>query len=1387
MEPIINNLFYFAEYYPDKIAVKDRDTSYSYWSLVCDVLLTKKRLLRYSDIALYDRVFICLKKGYAYIVTLLSLVYLGKPFVLLDPDLPKQYLAQLLDDTSIIITSQTTSHIFDGITGVELFITYPSESEWIKSGLSDIGSTSTPHNDLVCYIYTSGTTGKPKCVAISNYGLENLLIYQQHYYPIRFNSNILNNAPVSFDVVLSELFGAVYTGSTLFIPPEKVRKNPNKLASYIITNKINIIKLTPEHLNYLPVIKEHFLETIVVGGECATSIKNIGYWINNCRVINEYGSTETCVAATSKILTNQDASNNIGYPIRNTKAYILDDNLDIVNGKGELYLAGAPVSTKDNIDKDSIEPPYYSNPFSNSYKYSILYRTGDFVTKNDKGELLYLGRKDFFKVHGYRVDPVFIKENLLTLSYIKGCFVHSFTPDDELILYITLMSSKEIARKFGHKTYAQNMWSRIFDNYYMHNNAIGLYDNIHKKYLEENETKDWVANLTHLVKQLSNLNILDIGCGNGFLIDFLEDCFSSYVGVDNSEQAIQQCKNKFKDRPKSSINFVKGDVIEYLSKNNTEFFDVIIINSCVQYLANIEQLDELIRKCSCFLNYNGFIFIGDVKNYENIKLYYKVKELGVSSENAHNIKPTNIAFDQELYISPTFFKCYQNDLFSNVILLNKYGKSFNEYTIFRYDVVLSECGSHVTQNEFRWPVNLKLLNTKGLDSFIIRDVPNNKLYCLRNNKPYDKLTDYFLTDLTNYDYLMVINDHPKQDCFDLIAFVEGNSHILPSDLMFGKSSLKLEDMEGIANDPYLNHFYDKIKSEISNLLKRKLPSYMRPLKIIFLNEFPLNKNGKINTNLLPSDNTHVFSDDSETVYSKKDTIKAIWKRVLCVSVISDEDAFFELGGDSIACIQFVSEASKKGLSIRYQDVFDFPVLKDLSTVCFDEPNCDYHHNWPTYPIKSPPIFDWFIRMCKVNPIGFYQIISLDFKKQIPFHLLQTIIRQLINEIPIFKLRFTEDLDKFYIGQHYLEVSKHLFCQDNLSKAQLQAMLETNDLKMSLVNGSLIKFLVDQKSNRGRLFIIAHHSIVDGVSWRLIISRLEELYCQMLVNSHERSSEIRHEPSTFYDWVVSRNQYLFKSELHFKEEVNYWRQLLSNKVDLTNLSDNELPISSSIQYFYFTIPNLSILYSDIHSHFNTQVNDVLLACFRSSLEHCLNIVEFFVEVESHGREDIAPNLNITNSIGWFTSVYPLYFRAINETSKYFLTLIKDTKNKLRNVPSNGLCYTHIRESILNKETKVNTHLGFNYLGNYNNLFQRSNLFEGFSDDFSVKGVPISFLDYFAEGNTYPHNLKLTCWFYKHRLYGYFSYNSKMYSYTFINSVAQTYKSHLTKLLATLRKS
>jgi len=499
-------------------------------------------------------------------------------------------------------------------------------------------------------------------------------------------------------------------------------------------------------------------------------------------------------------------------------------------------------------------------------------------------------------------------------------------------------------------------------------------------------------------------------------------------------------------------------------------------------------------------------------------------------------------------------------------------------------------------------------------------------------------------------------------------------------------------------------------NDIRNYLKEKLPDYMVPSQIIFLNEMPLSQNGKVDRKAL--DNYEFTRDELQSEFRNASTsvekkLVDIWQEVLSIDEIGINDNFFELGGDSILSIQIISKANQYGLRITPKQIFQYQTIAELSTVIDDSDTSASDQDVVTGDVYLTPIQKWFFNLNLPEPHHFNHSVLLKVPSDLNSELLKKTVEELVKHHDALRLRFKKENTEWKQSNAEFENAVLFDCEDlsNINKngnaESIKASIDQLQTSLSLFNGPLIRVrLFKLGTKEDKMIIIINHLCVDGISWRILLEDFYNVYFHL--NRGEKIL-LPAKTTSFKEWSKRLSQYSNSEKL--SSEYDYWLSIAHsnfNSIPKDSAEDNNNTVESSDTVSLIIEEQMteSIL-QEVPKVYNTKINDVLLTALILAYKKWSDENRLLINLEGHGREELFENIDVSRTIGWFTSIFPIKLEA--ENPEDIGGSLKSVKEKMRQIPNNGIGFGLLK--YLNNDENINEKLHFdhqpeiifNYLG------------------------------------------------------------------------------------------
>jgi amino acid adenylation domain-containing protein/non-ribosomal peptide synthase protein (TIGR01720 family) len=510
-------------------------------------------------------------------------------------------------------------------------------------------------------------------------------------------------------------------------------------------------------------------------------------------------------------------------------------------------------------------------------------------------------------------------------------------------------------------------------------------------------------------------------------------------------------------------------------------------------------------------------------------------------------------------------------------------------------------------------------------------------------------------------------------------------------------------------------------NELRHFLKQKLPHYMVPSAFVLLEALPMTPNQKVDYRALP---TPDFSRSIENEFVVPRTpiekkLAAIWSEILRLEKVGIHDNFFELGGDSILSIQIISRANQSGIQIAPKQLFKYQTIAELAAVAGTTRQVKTEQGLVSGSVALTPIQQWFFEQKLPEPYYFNQSVLLEVPPELTHEQLQQILQQLLLHHDALRLQFVLEGDSWQqIHASAEDMPLSIIDLSHLTPEAQQTAINAADAELqaslNLSTGPILRVALFRlgKNQPGRLLFIIHHLAVDAISWRILLEDLATACQQMTCGE---AIKLPPKTTSFQYWGDRLLEYGQSNTI--THEQDYW--LSECNFNLTPLpvdyplgkEKNTLASTSTVSLSLGEEQTRALL-QDVPSAYNTQINDVLLTALVQSFTQWTGESSLLVDLEGHGREDLFEDVDLSRTVGWFTTIFPVHLQLsqVDHPGE----ALKSVKEQLRRIPNRGIGYGVLR--YLSNNTTIRTKLktlpqaevSFNYLGQFDQVLTASNM-------------------------------------------------------------------------------
>ncbi len=518
-------------------------------------------------------------------------------------------------------------------------------------------------------------------------------------------------------------------------------------------------------------------------------------------------------------------------------------------------------------------------------------------------------------------------------------------------------------------------------------------------------------------------------------------------------------------------------------------------------------------------------------------------------------------------------------------------------------------------------------------------------------------------------------------------------------------------------------------------LAARLPAHMLPSLILALDELPRTPSGKLDRKALPAPESSPIDSQARPPESDAERLLAeLWCEVLAIDSgrVTRSSNFFELGGDSILSLQLVARVRRAGFELHPRDVFEHPTLEDLAS-SLRTPSPRQQHA-PVGPPPLTPIQAWFFEQDLPERAHWNQALMLEVPAGFDSKLLAQAWQVVASVHDVFRFRFAASESEGPSqadGPSQIEGPSHLARPARSARVggwrqtrvpdgalpeltvvdgrrwprarrrdEIEAWAQQQQRSLDLEHGPLIcaSYIDLGDDDPGRLLLVAHHLIVDGVSWRVLLDDWIDVVLQLMRGS---APSLDAPPVGFADWAHELARVATDGELEAQRD--YWLEQTSRPpAKLPHDRESGANTVGSARTHGITLDRerTRSLLEQSHIAYRTTLDDLLISALTRALASWFErggqrAETLAIELEGHGRESSSNELDLSRTLGWFTTRYPVCFELDPRASaREHLLRVKET---LRAIPNKGRGYGILRYLAAEPLSHFVPPISYNYLG------------------------------------------------------------------------------------------
>lgn len=510
------------------------------------------------------------------------------------------------------------------------------------------------------------------------------------------------------------------------------------------------------------------------------------------------------------------------------------------------------------------------------------------------------------------------------------------------------------------------------------------------------------------------------------------------------------------------------------------------------------------------------------------------------------------------------------------------------------------------------------------------------------------------------------------------------------------------------------HGNEKLKeAEVQASLRAFLPEYMIPARLTELNELPLTANGKLDEKALPQPELNENPGDDISLRNETEEMMAdIWEELLGVEGLGPNAHFFHLGGDSIKALQVCARLKQQGYETTVRELFEHQTLGEVS-MRLRKVRRVIDQAPVTGEVPLTPIQHWFLSQSLPHD-HFNQTVMLRSADRINESAMRKALAHLaVHHDALRMICGTQNGSVMQYNRAENLSEEELFTfetldvrgtgslqEEHAAIEQAAARIQTS---IRLETGPLVAVGLFHAADGDHLLLSIHHLVIDGVSWRILFEDLTACYRQALVG---KEAVLPAKTDSYQTYAKQISDYAKSRRL--LQEADYWSEREEAAVKPlpkdARISSNLLK-DTDVMTITLTKQETEQLLTEANRAYTTETGELLLAALSLALNRWTGNETFKISMEGHGREEHLEHLDISRTIGWFTSIYPVLvdasFQDQADDGGRLGYHIKRTKDMMRRIPHKGAGYGVLKyiSKFWGEAESDSPEISFNYLGQF----------------------------------------------------------------------------------------
>ncbi|MFI6963374.1 amino acid adenylation domain-containing protein [Streptomyces sp. NPDC050255] len=1345
---------------PDHEAVRDAKHSMTFREL--DVAAGRfAAVLAARGVTRGDRVAVLVPPSIPQAVAMLGIMRIGAVYVPLDTRMPADRLAGMTSAAECRLVLHDTA---SKDTAATLAVALLSVESALAEDRLPLGPVPYAPEDAAYIIFTSGSTGRPKGVVVPHRAAVSLSQAAAEIFRLTEADTMLSMASPAVDVSIEELFASWEGGAAVLVHGSDIADVTQLVEEQRLTTLNLPAALWHEWTRQIVAGEKHLPHglRLVIAGSDRVDPSRVRQWHEGAgagvQLFNAYGVTEAAVTSTWYDTAEfaRDAEHTprlpIGRALPNTVLYVLDDHGDLVppGVPGELYIGGSGVALGYLNAPEETGARFVPDPFRGAEGH-LMYRTGDRVRVLPSGALEFRGRLDNqVKIRGTRIELAEVERVAGETPGVAG-FVADVRSDPQgtprLVGYVRTArdesggSLDQTRVDEWKQVHDADMFNEVEGGQRADLNASGWLSSYDLQPIAAAHMEEWRDQTVARIRAQRPGRVLEIGCGTGMILLSVAPHAEDYVGTDISPRALSYVMSQL---PAAGLDDGRVRLVEApahdLSAIASEQFDLVVLNSVVQYFPTAQYLDDVLTQAWRLVRPGGRLMIGDVRDLSLLRAFHlSVQQFRNPAADDLRTVLDNVdeavENENELCLAPGYFHALADGLpeLVDVDIRAKSGRARTEMNGFRYDVVLHRAacaepepgrltqpqqidGTGLTLERFR-----DLLRETGEAGTVIHNVVDGRV--ATSKALHEALSDPRCASLG--EGLRRAGQHPgvvhpadleaaaaeaglalaltaKGDgLMDVIASFPARAASLPmfrTGAVYGSSGAS--STESYANRPLEAAQRRDLLNRLREHMGRHLSRTMIPSRLVFVEDFPLTVSGKVDRSRLPEPaRTVARANHCAPATVGERALAAVWEEMLGIDSVGLDDNFFEIGGDSISWLRIISRCTAKGITLTTRDVFQYQTLRELAAALAERGDGNGRNDQQSGAVtvlqdepvdaELTPVQQWFF---DAFPQGRdrqtqTQWFAIDGEFSLP------VVRQALRDViarhtALGGLRFVQVGDGWHQQSAPVPLAEQLVIEEaSLPTAGperdhlIWEATERSQNGLCVTDGPLLRAVVlrTPDDEKDLLFWCIHHLVVDAVSWQFLT---EDLATALDARRENRTPVLPNPGVSFLKWSRWNRQ---TAGAIADRERQYWQEV-------TDTGEYALPVRHPLGTGRYAeahrhVRHISVPVSSARRPGNRMLATCLTA-LRPALAPLVGDAPAGVTLEFHGRPTGGDAPDVSRTVGWFTSLFPFVLREEPST---------ETTARLGRVPDGGIGYGRLRLDAGQPLTRGSDGVVVNYLG------------------------------------------------------------------------------------------